>query len=130
MSAHFLKDGPLFKHISEWLSDRIIADVLKPHDKVPSTNELASFFKVNHITVARGVNVLVDKKAIYKRRGLGMFVSEDAKELLLDYRMERFNAEYIEPIADEATKLNIPEEQLCQMIKEARSKLHDSTNDE
>ena len=64
-------------------------------------------YKINPATVGKGFNILVDEGVIYKKRGVGMFVSKGSKELLMNKRKESFFNDYIVTLLDEAKKLNI-----------------------
>lgn len=113
-----LKEGkPIFEQIKEWISDQIIDGTLSDNDKIPSTNEMVEFFKVNHLTVAKGVNQLVDQGVIYKKRGVGMFVAEDARNTLLKERKEKFKDEYVKPMIEEMSKLGLTEQDLNRLME-------------
>ena len=111
---------PIFEQIEDWISDQIIDETLKAHDKIPSTNEMVTFFKVNHLTVSKGVNQLVDQDVIYKKRGVGMFVADDARETLLTVRKEKFKDEYVKPMIAEMFKLGLTEQELNQLISRVK----------
>lgn len=111
---------PIFEQIKDWISDQIIDETLKTHDKIPSTNEMVTFFKVNHLTVAKGVNQLVDQDVIYKKRGVGMFVAENARETLLTERKEKFKDEYVKPMITEMFKLGLSENELNELIRRVK----------
>lgn len=116
-----LDDGkPLFLQIKDRIEDQIVNCQLKEHDQIPSTTQLVNFYKVNHLTVARGVNLLVEEGIVYKKRGVGMFVAEGAREKLLKQRRKRFVDEYIVPLVEEAGKLGISDEEIFQLIKEIK----------
>ena len=110
-------DKPIYLQIKEWIEDQILHGDLKEGDKIPSTNEIVQFFKVNHLTVAKGMNLLAEEGLIYKRRGLGMFVEAGAMEKLLAKRKEGFAREYLHPMIREAKKIGINEAELILMIK-------------
>ena len=79
-----LDDGaPIFSQIAERLADDIAAGTLAEGDRVPSTNELAAFYRINPATAAKGINVLIDDGLLEKRRGIGMFVAAGARDRLL-----------------------------------------------
>lgn len=59
-------------------------------ERVPSTNELAKLYAINPSTAAKGINILVDAGILYKKRGIGMFVSDGAKEVIRTKRKARF----------------------------------------
>lgn len=107
---------PIFQQIREQIEDLIIQGTILPEERIPSTNEFAKFYKINPATVAKGVNELVDEGIIYKKRGIGMFVSSEAKALLIRKRRENFYEKYIIPIQREAEKLNITPDELKKMI--------------
>lgn len=70
-------EKPIFIQIAEQLEDSIFTKVFPEETKIPSTNELSSLLNINHHTVLKGMNLLVDEEIIYKKRGLGMFVKRE-----------------------------------------------------
>ena len=79
----------IFQQIAEYVEDSIIDGSLTEEAKAPSTNELAAFYRINPATAAKGVSLLVDKRILYKRRGIGMFVATGARTRLLAERESR-----------------------------------------
>lgn len=125
MNGKLNERKPIFEQIKDWISDQIIDKTLVDHDKIPSTNEIVEFFKVNHLTVAKGVNQLVDQGVIYKKRGVGMFVAEDARNILMNERKDKFKDEYVKPMIEEMLKLGLTEEDLNQLIELIKEDDHD-----
>lgn len=114
---HSLSDQkPIFQQIRERIEEAILDGHLQPEDRVPSTNEFAKEYQINPATAGKGVNELVDKGVIYKKRGVGMFVSEGAREILINERKESFVEQYIKPLKIEAKRLGITEEDLRKML--------------
>jgi GntR family transcriptional regulator len=115
-----LDDGaPIFSQDAERLAGDIAEGTLAEGDRVPSTNELAAFYRINPATAAKGINVLTDSGLVEKRRGIGMFVAAGAQARLLDDRRRRFAERYIEPMVAEATRLGIDADALTSMIRES-----------
>ncbi|MEJ6951497.1 GntR family transcriptional regulator [Natronospora cellulosivora (SeqCode)] len=108
---------PIYIQIAEILEDEILEGNLKDDDQVMSTNELAEIYRINPATARQGVNILVDEGIIYKKRGIGMFVTQGAKNLIINKRKKEFHNQYIPELFDEASKLNISKEELMEMIK-------------
>ncbi len=108
---------PIFVQIAEQIEDDIIDGVYPPESQVPSTNEFAAFHRINPATAGKGVNLLVDDGILYKKRGIGMFVSAGARERLIAKRREAFRDEYLRPLLAEAAKLGIAPDQLARMIE-------------
>ncbi len=125
MSYQFNDKDPIYIQIKKRLEDQIVNQELTEDEQIPSTTEMVNFYQVNHITVSKGVNLLVDEGIIYKKRGIGMFVAEGAREKLLEKRRGEFIDKYIIPMLKEANKLNIDREELKQMIEEVKEDVID-----
>lgn len=108
---------PLFVQIAEQIADDIAEGSLAEGERVPSTNELAAFYRINPATAAKGINVLTDDGLLEKRRGIGMFVTTGAREKLLTDRRKRFSEQYLEPMLVEARRLGINDESLISLIR-------------
>ena len=112
-----LDDGaPIFSQIAERLADDIAEGGLAEGARVPSTNELAAFYRINPATAARGINVLIDDGLLEKHRGVGMFVAAGARERLLDVRRRQFQERFVEPMVAEANRLGIDVAALVELI--------------
>ena len=116
----------LFLQIAESVEDSIIDGTFLAESQAPSTNELAAFFRINPATAGKGVNVLVDKGVLYKRRGIGMFVAPDARDLLLAERRTAFADRFVDPLLTEARKLGLSADDLSRLIQE---RAHDPQRD-
>ncbi|NMR30052.1 GntR family transcriptional regulator [Crystallibacter degradans] len=112
---------PIFMQIAELIENDIVDGALAEESQVPSTNEFAAFYRINPATAAKGVNRLVDEGILYKKRGIGMFVANGARALLVDRRREEFFRQYVQPLAREARKLGIGKEQLAQMLSRSET---------
>jgi DNA-binding transcriptional regulator YhcF (GntR family) len=110
---------PLFVQIAERLADEIADGTLAEGERVPSTNELAAFYRINPATAAKGINMLTDDGLLEKRRGIGMFVAVGARAQLLGERRKLFAERYVEPLVIEAGRLGIDAEELVTLIREA-----------
>ena len=121
-----LGDGaPLFAQIAERLAAEIADGGLAEGERVPSTNELAAFYRINPATAAKGINVLADDGLLEKRRGIGMFVADGARKRLLARRRAEFAERYVEPLLAEAIRLGIDAGELITMIEESSNERGD-----
>ena len=109
---------PIFIQISKAIEDEILCDSIKEGMQVPSTTELSKFYKINPATVLKGVNILVDKEILFKKRGIGMYVSKGAKEIIKNGRKENFKEVYLKDLIGEAKKIGITKEELLDMISD------------
>ena len=111
------QEKSIYLQISEMIGNDILRDVFLEEEKVPSTNELAKFFKINPATAAKGINLLVDEGILYKKRGIGMFVTQGAKQAVKKKRKDAFYENFIKSLLVEAASLGISEEELIEMIR-------------
>lgn len=122
MKTPFEDNKPIFLQIKDRIEDQIVNNQLKEHDQIPSTTQLVHFYKINHLTIAKGISLLVDAGIIYKKRGVGMFVAEGAKEKLLEQRKELFVDQYVLPMLQEANKLGITENEITNLMKQIKGR--------
>ncbi|GIG68611.1 GntR family transcriptional regulator [Phytomonospora endophytica] len=99
---------PIYQQIAARLKQDILDGTLAEGDQVMSTNQYATYYRINPATAAKGVHQLVEEGVLHKRRGLGMYVTEGAREKLLAQRRDRFFTEMVEPMAAEASLIGVP----------------------
>ena len=118
MNEILTQEKSIYVQIAEMIETDILRDILLEEERVPSTNELAKLYAINPATAAKGVNILVDKEILFKKRGIGMFVSKGAKEIIKNGRKENFKEVYLKDLISEAKKLGITKEELLDMIND------------
>ena len=94
MNEILTQEKSIYLQISEMIENDILRDIIQEEERVPSTNELARLYTINPATAAKGVNILVESGILYKKRGIGMFVSAGAKEKIRMKRKEEFYDNY------------------------------------
>ncbi|MTD29814.1 GntR family transcriptional regulator [Planomicrobium sp. YIM 101495] len=122
MKSGFDSTKPIFLQIRELIEDQIVDGELAEGDQAPSTTQLVNFYKINHATVSKGINQLVEEDILFKKRGIGMFVAEGAKRQLINKRKKAFANDYIRGLVDEAQKLGITDEEILQLIQEMKGR--------
>ncbi|MGH3095196.1 MAG: GntR family transcriptional regulator [Streptosporangiales bacterium] len=108
---------PLFVQIAEHLADDIADGSLAEGQRVPSSNELAAFYRINPATAAKGIGMLIDENLLDKHRGIGMFVADGARQRLLADRRKQFADQYLDPMLAEANRLGIDQDTLISLIR-------------
>lgn len=86
----FNADKPIFLQIADSLCDRILSGILKGEDRIPSVREFGAEIGVNPNTVMRTYEKLTADGIIYNKRGIGYFVSSDAREHILSSQRKEF----------------------------------------
>ena len=110
------QEKSIYIQIKEMIETDILRDILLEEERVPSTNELAKLYAINPATAAKGINLLVDEGVLYKKRGIGMFVTSGAKKMIQAKRKKGFFETYVKGMLTEAASLGITKEDLIQMI--------------
>jgi GntR family transcriptional regulator len=117
--------SPIYQQIADKIKRDILHGDLNADDQVMSTNQYAAFYRINPATAAKGFHQLLDEGYLYKRRGIGMFVSPDAQERLRTERRERFFGDVVAPMVVEARALGIPLEEIIHHLNGKDGHVHD-----
>ena len=125
MRFDYSESGALYLQIAKMLEDGILQGIYLPGEAVPSTNELAREYSINPATAAKGINLLVEQEILYKKRGIGMFVSSDAPQRIQTKRQGLFYDSYIVEVVQEGLRLGLSAQQMNQMIEKAAQQLQD-----
>ncbi len=86
----FHSDKPIYLQIADTLCESILSGSLKAEDRIPSVREYGAEIGVNPNTVMRTYEKLTDDAIIYNKRGIGYFVSADAREKILEVQKADF----------------------------------------
>lgn len=117
MQFKFDESAPLYQQIAAQLEEMIFTGGFAEGDQVPSTTQLSQQLHINPATVLKGMNMLVDEGLLEKRRGLGMFVKEGARQKIMERRKDNFYNDCIKRLLAEAHKLGITREHLLDLIE-------------
>ncbi len=118
MDAANVENLPIFIRIVNGVKDHILMGEVKEGEKLPSTPQLAKTYEINIATVNRAYNILVDEGIVFKKRGIGMFVSEGAVDRLIEERRSSFKENYIVAALKEAKLLRYSVEDLQKIVAE------------
>ena len=113
---------PIYLQIAAWLEDQILADELPADERIYSQYQLAELFNINPATAAKGLNVLAEQGIVYKKRGLGMFVSPEAKSAILQKRRSGKLQQLVADLVLEARQLSIEDDELIHLIQNEMKK--------
>ncbi|KNC19309.1 GntR family transcriptional regulator [Arthrobacter sp. RIT-PI-e] len=114
----FTEDRPIYQQLAAQLAEDIAAGSYAAESQVPSSNELAAFLQLNPATAGKALNVLVEQGVLYKKRGVGMFVSPGAREQLLKQRKADLPRRHVQPLVREARAVGMDLAELIDLIKE------------
>jgi GntR family transcriptional regulator len=116
MNREWNQDQPIYRQLRDLVAAMILDGELKEGDPLPSVRQVAAEYRVNHLTVLKGYQQLVDEQLVESRRGRGMFINAGARDLLLAAERQRFLEEQWPKIHATIQRLGLTPEQLLQAI--------------
>lgn len=111
-------DGrPIFMALADQIADDILQGNYPVDSAVPSTNELAAFYRINPATAGKALGRLVDQGVLVRRRGIGTFVDAHGPEILREERRTAFAEDFIRPAVAEAQRLGLSLDDMVALIR-------------
>jgi GntR family transcriptional regulator len=112
MDREWNDSQPIYRQLRDRVVAMILDGVLKEGDALPSVRNVAAEYRVNHLTVLKGYQQLVDEQLVESKRGRGMFINAGARSLLLRGERQKFLAEEWPRIYATIQRLGLRAEQL------------------
>jgi GntR family transcriptional regulator len=112
MDSEWNDSQPIYRQLRDRVVAMILDGVLKEGDPLPSVRNVAAEYRVNHLTVLKGYQQLVDEQLVESRRGRGMFVNSGARDRLLQAERQKFLAEQWPRIQATIQRLGLTPEDL------------------
>lgn len=111
----FNDNKAIYIQIADRICDEVLVDKYKEDERIPSVREYAALVEVNANTVMRSFDYLQSQGIIYNKRGIGYFVSLEAKDVIIKRRKEQFLNEEINYFFNQANSLGITGNELLTM---------------
>ena len=86
----FNQNKAIYLQIRDTICERILSGDLKPEDRIPSVREYGASIGVNPNTVMRTYEKLTMEGVIYNKRGIGYFITAEAREIVLENSRKEF----------------------------------------
>lgn len=112
MSITWNDNAPIYRQLKDRVVSMMLDGVLKPGDALPSVRQIAAEYQLNPITVSRAYQELADENLVEKRRGLGMYMTDNARDQLLASERERFLKEEWPLVIERINRLGLDSEAL------------------
>lgn len=117
---------PIFQQIKERIEEQIVAGVWTEGEALPSVRTVASDLKINHLTVMKAYQLLVNDSLVEKRRGLGMFVLAGARDKLRADKINLFLNKGVPQIINTLQLLDISVDDFIQELQQQLKGKHDA----
>ncbi|TOK82372.1 GntR family transcriptional regulator [Vibrio parahaemolyticus] len=114
--THWHDRQPIFRQLADQITQQILQGVWKEGEALPSVRSISADMKINHLTVMKGYQLLVDEGLVEKKRGQGMFVAQGAVQQLRSAEKARFLEQQIPQIADTLQRLDMSVDELVQQL--------------
>ncbi|HCG9255038.1 TPA: GntR family transcriptional regulator [Vibrio parahaemolyticus] len=114
--THWHDRQPIFRQLADQITQQILQGVWKEGEALPSVRSISADMKINHLTVMKGYQLLVDEGLVEKKRGQGMFVAQGAIQQLRSTEKARFLEQQIPQIADTLQRLDMSVDELVQQL--------------
>ncbi|PYV51142.1 MAG: GntR family transcriptional regulator [Acidobacteria bacterium] len=112
MDREWNDNQPIYRQLRDRVVAMILDGVLKEGDPLPSVRNVAADYRLNPLTVLKSYQELVDEELVEKRRGLGMFVKDGARSMLLKGERRKFLAEEWPRIYENIQRLGLTADEL------------------
>ena len=100
-------DQPIYKQLRDRVAGLVMDGAISEGDSVPSVRQVSAEQKINHITVAKAYQELVDEGVLEMRRGKGMFVLKGARQKLISAERIKFKEFEIPALLERLAHLGI-----------------------
>ncbi|EML0297826.1 GntR family transcriptional regulator [Vibrio parahaemolyticus] len=114
--THWHDRQPIFRQLADQITQQILQGVWKEGEALPSVRSISADMKINHLTVMKGYQLLVDEGLVEKKRGQGMFVAQGAIQQLRSAEKARFLEQQIPQIANTLQRLDMSVDELVQQL--------------
>jgi len=121
MDREWSDSQPIYRQLRDRVVAMILDGVLKEGDPLPSVRNVAAEYRVNPLTVLKGYQQLVDQELVETRRGLGMFVKDGARGVLLEGERQKFLGEEWPRVYANIQRLGLKAEELLKGVNGAGS---------
>jgi GntR family transcriptional regulator len=86
----FKPNFPIYLQVADFICEKVLRNQWRNGDKLPALKDLAVTASVNPNTIIKGLGYLVDNHILTTQRGVGYFLTENARELTLELKRRQF----------------------------------------
>ena len=117
MSDNWNDDQPIYKQLRDRVAGLIMDGSFKPGEAIPSVRKVSADSNINHLTVAKAYQELVDAGVLEMKRGRGMFVVDGAGKTLRAQERTKFKSDEIPALLARLSHLDISVNDFIKLLK-------------
>jgi len=116
LTVEWSEKQPIYRQLRDLVAQRIMDGSFPEGEAVPSVRQVAADYQINHLTVGKAYQELVDSDLLEKRRGLGMFVKQGARAALTSDERQQFVEEELPAFIERARVLGMETQELAALL--------------
>lgn len=116
MTEIWKDDQPIYRQLQERMLGLILQGVYAEGSAIPSVRQVASDLCINHLTVGKAYQELVDMGLVESRRGMGMYVLPGAQAKIHQLEKEKFLTSELPALLVRIQQLGIDKDELFTRI--------------
>lgn len=107
MQNSWKDDSPIYKQLQDQVCRLILDGSYPEQTALPSVRQVSSEMSINHLTVAKAYQGLVDQELLIMKRGVGMFVETGAQARLQTQEKNKFFEQELPAFINRLIQLDI-----------------------
>ena len=111
----FKDSKAIYLQIADKICDDVMTGTLTAGSRIPSVREYAASVEVNANTVMRTYDHLAQQGVLFNKRGIGFFISDDARDRIVETRRRSFLNDEINYFFKQLNLLDISADELDRM---------------
>lgn len=116
MTVEWNDKQPIYRQLRDLVAERIMDGSFPEGEAVPSVRQVAADYQINHLTVGKAYQELVDAGLLEKRRGLGMFVRDGACQACTHNEKQQFIDEELPAFLERAKVLGMDAAEVVDLL--------------
>ncbi len=120
----WVEGQPIYRQLRDLVIERVIDGSFPEGEAIPSVRQVATDYRINHLTVGRAYQELVDLGLLEKRPGLGTFVATGAQSALKKNEKQRFLDEELPAFAERIRVLGLSMDDIAQRLTGQQGSKH------
>jgi DNA-binding transcriptional regulator YhcF (GntR family) len=117
---NFKPNYPIYLQVADFICEKVLKNEWRDGDKLPALKDLAVTTSVNPNTVIKGLGYLVDNHILSTQRGVGYFLTQDARNITLDLKRRQFIEEVLPEVFASMDLLGLGLYDLTRIYEERR----------
>lgn len=111
---------PIYRQLRDLVIERVLDGSFPEGEAIPSVRQVAMDYRINHLTVGKAYQELVDMGLLEKRRGRGMFVCPGARRNLASDEQRHFLSVELPAFAERVHLLGLDMNDIAQRLLRAQ----------